>query len=95
MKLIWSPEALQDLREVHAYITKDSPASAKKVVERIVSVIASQLPENPNIGRPGRVANTRELVISGTPFVVPYRTGSGQIDILRVYHAARLWPDIH
>ncbi len=93
MKLIWSPEALQDLREVHAYIKKDNPASAKKVVARIVSVVASQLPENPNIGRPGRVANTRELVISGTPFVVPYRTGSGQIDILRVYHAARLWPD--
>ena len=93
MKLIWSPEALQDLREVHAYITKVSPASAKKVVERIVSVVASQLAENPNIGRPGRVTNTRELVISGTPFVVPYRTGSGQIDILRVYHAARLWPD--
>ena len=92
MKLIWSPEALQDLREVHAYIAKDSPESAKKVVERIVSIIASQLPDNPNIGRPGRVVNTRELVISGTPFVVPYRTGSDQIDVLRVYHAARLWP---
>ena len=93
MKLIWSPEALRDLKEVHAYIAKDSPASAKKVVERIVALVAGQLPANPNIGRPGRVPNTRELIISGTPFVVPYRTGSDHIDILRIYHAARLWPD--
>ena len=93
MKLIWSPEALQDLKEVHAYIAKDSPSSAKKVVERIVALVARQLPENPNIGRPGRVPNTRELIISGTPFVVPYRTDSDHIDVLRVYHAARLWPN--
>jgi hypothetical protein len=38
-------------------------------------------------------AGTRELVIANTPFVVPYRIRDDHIDILRVYHAARMWPD--
>lgn len=50
-------------------------------------------PENPEIGRTGRVSGTRELVIRGTPFIVPYRAVGGDIHILRVYHGARKWPD--
>lgn len=91
MKLVWSSSALQDLREVHAYIASENPAAAKKVVARIVFLVR-QLPENPKIGRPGRVPDTRELVVTRTPFVVPYRVAADRIDVLRVYHAARLWP---
>ena len=93
MKLVWSPEALEDLRDLHAYIARDNPAAATKLVRRIVSRVAEQLPANPETGRPGRVPGTRELVIARTPFLVPYRLGPGRIEILRVYHAARLWPD--
>ena len=93
MTLRWSPEALQDLKDIRAYISKDNPGAAKMIVARIVSYVREQLPGNPEIGRPGRVAGTRELVISNTPFVVPYRIGKEHIDILRVYHVARLWPD--
>ncbi len=92
MRLIWSPEALQDLRELRAYIANENPAAAKKVAERIIFLV-KQLPENPEIGRPGRVPDTRELVVSRTPFVVPYRVAADRIDILRVCHSARLWPD--
>lgn len=93
MTLLWSPEALQDLREIHAYISQDNPASAKNIVARIVRLVGEQLPPNPKIGRPGRVSGTRELVISNTPFAVPYRIREGNIDILRVYHIARMWPE--
>ena len=92
MKLVWSPEALQDLTEVRAYIARDNPAAATKAVRRIVSLVSTQLPANPESGRIGRVSGTRELVISRSPFVVPYRVRAGPIEILRVYHAARMWP---
>ena len=40
-----------------------------------------------------RIANTRELVLSGTPYILPYRIVGDTIQILRVFHSARRWPD--
>ena len=45
------------------------------------------------LGRPGRVPGTRELVIGGLPYVIPYRMRDGAIEILRVLHTSRRWPD--
>jgi toxin ParE1/3/4 len=93
MTLIWSPEALQDLSDIRAFISRDDPSAAKTVVARIVRLVSEQLPDSPEIGRPGRVSNTRELVISNTPFVVPYRIRNQRIDILRDYHSSRMWSE--
>nr|WP_281175963.1 type II toxin-antitoxin system RelE/ParE family toxin [Edaphobacter aggregans] len=46
----------------------------------------------PEIGRPGRVEGTRELVIRRTPYIVAYRITRGTVQILRILHDARLWP---
>ena len=51
------------------------------------------LPENPQIGRPGRVPGTREMIIPKTPYIVPYRLQGNAIQILRIYHGARRWPE--
>ena len=93
MTLIWSPEAQQDLRDIRAFISQENPGLAKKIVARIVTLVSEQLTANPEIGRTGRVSGTRELVIANTPFVVPYRIRGEHIDILRVYHGARMWPE--
>ncbi len=45
------------------------------------------------MGRIGRVARTRELIITRTPFILPYRIQGNQIEILAVVHAARPWFD--
>lgn len=95
MKLIWSPQAVRDLDALHDYIIQDDPkaaAAAAAVVRRIVSLVEELLPATPHVGRPGRVPGTRELVVSGTPYIVPYRVRARKIEIVRFYHAARRWP---
>jgi toxin ParE1/3/4 len=93
MNIVWSPEAIQDLISLRAYIAEDSPAGARRIVLRILHDVEHLLPDNPQIGRPGRVPGTRELVIPRTPYIVPYRMQGESIQILRVYHGARRWPD--
>ena len=93
MNIVWSPEAIEDLVSLRTYIAEESPAGARRIVLRILQAIEDVLPENPHIGRPGRVPGTRELVIPQTPYIVPYRMQSETIQILRVYHGARRWPE--
>ena len=93
MNILWSPEAIEDLTSLRAYIAEDDPAAARGVVLHIMHNIEQLLPDNPQMGRPGRVPGTRELVIPKTPFIVPYRLQRNVIQILRVYHGARRWPE--
>jgi toxin ParE1/3/4 len=93
MTPVWSPEAIDDLAALRAYIEQDDPAAAQRVALHIVHNVESLLAENPKMGRPGRVPGTRELVIPRTPFIVPYRLRGGAIQILRVFHGARRWPE--
>ena len=89
----WSPEAIDDLTALRAYIELDNPAAAQRVVVRILENVETLLPNNPEMGRPGRVPGTRELVIPRTPFIVPYRLVDDTLQILRIYHGARRWPN--
>lgn len=93
MTIIWSPEAIDDLGKLRAYIAQDDPQSARRIALHILGTVERHLPENPQMGRSGRVPGTRELIIPQTPFVVPYRLVSGAVQILRVYHGARPWPE--
>jgi len=93
MNPIWSPEAVADLTALRTYVEQDDPAAAQRVALHIVRNIETLLSNSPNMGRPGRVPGTRELVIPRTPYIVPYRVVGTVIHILRVYHGARRWPD--
>lgn len=93
MRLRWARLAENDLDEVGEYIALDNSAAAARVVLETIEEVETLLSKHPAIGRPGRVAGTRELVIRGLPYVVPYRVRGGDIEILRVLHAARRWPD--
>jgi toxin ParE1/3/4 len=87
----WTRIAVADLDSAYLYIAADDPAAAFGVVERIERAV-SMLRRHPEAGRVGRVRGTRELVVSGTPFIVPYRFRRGAIQILAVVHASRKWP---
>lgn len=92
MKIWMSPEAEQDLIEIFDYILQDNPGAAEKILDYIENEI-QLLNEHPHMGRPGRVPKTRELILTGAPFIVPYQFRKGRLEILRIYHSSRKWPD--
>jgi len=92
MQLEWSLFALADREAIFDYIEGDSPPAAVTVDNHIREQI-EQLIAFPEIGRPGRIEGTRELVIHGTPYIAAYRIEQDSIRILRVLHGARIWPE--
>jgi toxin ParE1/3/4 len=91
MRIVWSPRAIRHLRALRDYIAGDSPPSARAIAARILSGV-ELLATQPHMGRPGRVAGTRELVVPGTPYVIPYRARGEGLEVLAVFHGAQKWP---
>jgi len=92
MRVRWSRKALRNLDNAVDYIAADDPAAAQKVAQKIWDT-AQLLAGQPGLGRPGRVAGTRELVVSGLPYVLPYVEGDDFIIILRILHTSMKWPE--
>ncbi|MBN2494866.1 MAG: type II toxin-antitoxin system RelE/ParE family toxin [Deltaproteobacteria bacterium] len=91
MKIRLTRLAEQDLESIETYLGEENPRDAVRCVLRILEALEG-LMAFPNLGRPGRVPGTRELVVSGLPFIAAYRVQANEIWILRVLHAARRWP---
>jgi len=92
MRVRWTRRAIRSLETLAEYIAQDRPSAAARMVERIRDTV-DHLAENPDLGRAGRVPGTRELIVGGTPFIVPYRIRTDVIEIISIFHAARRWPD--
>lgn len=93
MEIKWLRKALQNLDQEAEYIASDNPRAARELVARIHHSV-SLLAHNPALGHPGRLSGTRELVVPGTPHIVPYRVSGRpeRVEVLRVFHAARRLP---
>jgi toxin ParE1/3/4 len=90
LKLYWTKAALEDRRAIRDFIAADNPAAALGFDE-MLSGKAALLVERPFIGRPGRVAGTRELVAHKN-YILIYDTAGDDVRVLRILHAARMWP---
>jgi plasmid stabilization system protein ParE len=53
---------------------------------------ANLLRDQPGLGRPGRIRGTRELIVPGTPYLIPYRVRRHHLEIIAVFHGRRRWP---
>ena len=91
VRIIWSRRAVRHLVAVRDYITKDRPTSATVVAARILKSV-ELLATQPQIGRPGRVVGTRELVVPDSPYVIPYRVRGESLELIAVFHGRRRWP---
>jgi len=92
VRVRWLKRALRNLDAEAEYIARDDPDAAARTVQRIASAV-EQLTNHLASGRIGRVPGTRELIVTGTPYIVPYRVRGDAVEVLRVFHAARKWPD--
>ena len=92
MNLCWAPGAIEDLRQLRAYIAQDNPRAATEIAAKVLESV-ERLLNFPASGRPGRIPNTRELVIPGTPLVIPYTVTDRGVEIIAVLHGARRWPE--
>jgi addiction module RelE/StbE family toxin len=91
MKARFSERAIRNLTSIWDHIAKDSPEAASRVVGNIVEA-ALRLEQFPLSGRAGRIQGTRELVVPGLPYIVPYRLVDDMVLISSVIHATRKWP---
>lgn len=91
MPVKWTRKALDNLDYAVEYIAADKPTAAVNVALKIRKA-AQMLAEQPGIGRPGRVPGTRELVVPGLPYILPYVEKGGSVFILRVIHTSMKWP---
>src|ERR1700680_2673547 len=84
MEIIWTAEALGDVEAIVAYIARDNLSAVRALTARVSSSVDLP-PTQSAMGRPGRFAGTRELVIPHTQLIIPYRVKHSEITILRVY----------
>lgn len=91
MQVKWLAKALKNLDAEAEYIAEDNPKAARVFVQTVWDA-TQNLATTPAVGRPGRVPGTRELVIDGFQYIVPYRVKGDQVQILRVFHTRRKPP---
>ncbi len=90
MKVLWTPEALQDRNDIWDFIAADNPQAAARMDE-LFSDAAARLAEHPNLGRAGRIAGTREL-IAHENYRLIYEVAQETVWVLVLIHTARQWP---
>ncbi|MEW5986382.1 MAG: type II toxin-antitoxin system RelE/ParE family toxin [Chloroflexota bacterium] len=94
MSIVWHELAVADLNAILDYLLERNVEAAQRTFQRVRERV-ELLVEHPNLGRPGRVEGTRELIIGQTPYIVAYTIdyGIGAVVVLRVLHGAQRWPE--
>lgn len=92
MNIFWSAASVRHLKAIVEYIQPESPAGATTIRQRILKTawMAGQMPYS---GRVGRVEDTREAVVPGSPYIVVYQISAQAVEIIGIWHASRLWPE--
>jgi len=89
-ELEWKAPAIADLMAIVDYISEDNPSAASALMDEIQIKVAS-LRDHPKRCRPGRVQGTRELIVRPN-YIVVYTDTPKVVTVLRVLHAAQMWP---
>jgi toxin ParE1/3/4 len=93
MNVVWLRKASLALDLEYEYLAVRNPKAARLVFRRIVA-ITNRFQEFPVTGRRGHCDGTRELVVPGAPYVIVHRVSANAVEILRVFHTSRDWPEL-
>jgi toxin ParE1/3/4 len=93
MRIIWSKTTIANLVGIRQYIERDDPAAARQLSQRILASV-KRIAERSHLGHSGREPESRELIVAGMPYIIPYRIHRDRIVIiLAVIHAAQDRPE--
>lgn len=86
-RLIWDPRAIEDLKALATYISRDSHANAKLFVTRLMKK-AEMLAEWPDIGstKEDFPPDIRQILFKG--YRIIYRLRDQTVIIFKVHHGA-------
>ena len=90
MRIVRRDSYAADLDSIVDHIALENPSAALDIWDDIERQI-KRLRDFPRSGRIGRMPETRELVVSGTPYIVVYLI-SDDVELIRVLHGAQKWP---
>ncbi|MEJ2037169.1 MAG: type II toxin-antitoxin system RelE/ParE family toxin [Maritimibacter sp.] len=88
MRVTYSSAARRDLDAIINYISLEDRAAAERVFYAISDSV-SRLGDYPNMGHVGRVPDTRELSVTGLPYIVVYEVSAEAVTVLAVFNGAR------
>jgi toxin ParE1/3/4 len=91
LRIRWTGRASSQLGAAFDFVSEENLSAAEKQLD-IIERAVEQLADFPEMGRPGRVYGTRELVIQSTPYIAAYRLKGSVVEILALLHGARRWP---
>jgi addiction module RelE/StbE family toxin len=91
VKIVWTPQAADDLDAAVDYISAERPDAAVRVANTIYNHVLA-LATMPQMGRTGELPGTRELVFHPWPYIAVYRVDAEAVRILRIRHASQDWP---
>jgi toxin ParE1/3/4 len=87
--VVFRTQAIADLESISAYIRRENPGAADRVIARIHSVIFKTIAHFPLSGRLNPAAGAREFPVPGLPYIIIYVPHADIIDVVAIFHAAR------
>ena len=90
MRVVWTPEAINDLEQVLAYIGQHNPTAASAVAARIDRTIES-IGQFPHAGRLDPDTGCRERVVGRYPLLIVHAIDDQHdfVEIIGVFHTSR------
>lgn len=90
VKIIWTQLAIDDMKSIHGYISKESRVYANNMIEKFIARVEQleSFPESGKIVPEFGHKSIRELIEGN--YRIVYKIHSDYIGIARVHHSARL-----
>lgn len=89
VEVIWTEYAMEDLKLIHEFISKDSKVYADRQVDKIIKRVdqVSDFPKSGRVVPEFNLESLRELIEGN--YRIIYQISSDKIAIVRIHHAAR------
>jgi toxin ParE1/3/4 len=88
MNVRFTRKALADLDQLRAFIARENPAAASRLVTRLLD-LAWALGDNPKEGRKTDEPGIHVLIVPHLNYLIFYRLTETDVQILHIRHTAR------